>query len=63
MVDERLLLVNSAESSETDGIDADGNGYVDDRLGWDFGDGDNNAFGIGPAAGQAPGASSSTGGE
>ncbi len=27
---------------ETDGIDNDGNGYIDDFRGWDFGDADNN---------------------
>eukprot|EP01068_Selenidium_serpulae_P015087 Selendium_serpulae@DN6177_c6_g1_i10.p1 len=28
----------------TDGIDNDGNGYIDDCLGWDFGDNSNDAF-------------------
>jgi len=32
----------SGDSKETDGIDNDGNGYVDDWRGWDFYNGDNN---------------------
>lgn len=33
------LWVNGDEP--VDGVDSDGNGYVDDRFGWDFADGDN----------------------
>jgi len=32
------------DSGDLDGIDADGNGYVDDLVGWDFVNNDNNPF-------------------
>lgn len=37
------LAGNPAEQAGTPGVDDDGNGYIDDVMGWDFGDNDNNA--------------------
>ena len=45
--DSPLLWINQGENCagcRTDGIDNDGNGYVDDYRGWDFVNGDNNPF-------------------
>ena len=42
-----LLWINPGENCSgcrTDGVDNDGNGYVDDYRGWDFVNGDNNPF-------------------
>jgi subtilisin family serine protease len=36
------LWINSNEDANYDGIDTDNNGYVDDTIGWDFFDDDNN---------------------
>ena len=36
------IWVNTGETSCTDGIDNDGNGYIDDCRGWDFVNNDNN---------------------
>lgn len=46
------LWINPGEV-DGDGIDNDGNGYIDDIYGWDFGQGDNNPMdnGMGLAAG------------
>jgi subtilisin family serine protease len=44
---EGQIAVNPGESGdgkETDGIDNDGNGYVDDYRGWDFADDDNDPY-------------------
>ncbi len=35
------MWINTGETSCVDGIDNDGNGYIDDCKGWDFGDNDN----------------------
>ena len=42
-----LMWINPGENCagcRTDGVDNDGNGYVDDYRGWDFVNGDNNPF-------------------
>jgi len=44
----------SGNGKETDGIDNDGNGYIDDFQGWDFGDDDNDP---GPESGNDHGTS------
>ena len=43
--DQSNLAYNSSESEGLVGVDDDGNGFVDDFLGWNFYDG-NNAFRI-----------------
>ncbi len=35
------MFVNTNETAVTNGVDSDGNGYVDDYRGWDFADDDN----------------------
>ncbi len=40
------LWANPAEAAGSPGVDDDGNGYVDDVAGWDFGGGDNDPAGI-----------------
>lgn len=44
MYDRGVLWLNEAESSEVNGEDTDGNGFVDDRYGWDFADNDRVVF-------------------
>lgn len=38
------IWINPGESATADGVDTDGNGYVDDRYGWDFLNNDNSVF-------------------
>lgn len=38
------IWINREESATANGVDTDGNGYVDDRYGWDFLNNDNTVF-------------------
>ena len=53
--------VNQAELAGTEGVDDDGNGYIDDFYGWDTIDGDNDPD-AGPPAGATPGLDYEAGG-
>ena len=44
---EDLDSSGTIDASDFDGIDSDGNGYVDDLVGWDFADGDNRPSPVG----------------
>ncbi|MHB8090124.1 MAG: S8 family serine peptidase [Syntrophales bacterium] len=42
------IWINEAEKTGIDGVDDDGNGYIDDIYGWDFANNDNNPFPFDP---------------
>ena len=44
VIDPYDILQNTRRGGWSDGVDADGNGYTDDIIGWDFADNDNNPF-------------------
>ena len=44
VIDPYDILQNTRRGGWSDGIDADGNGYTDDLIGWDFAGNDNNPF-------------------